>query len=1140
MSKFLGKIINSSRVLPNITNAGGIWNTIEQLQAQKTNTWPITEFKNLALPEITGTTTIGYKALGCTTGTWSIDRNVEYAYQWKRDNIAIPGAISNTYTLIPTDAGTILTCSVTITYTLTNESRTETSLPTTAIVVPVQGQSEYTTAGTYTWVCPEDVYTVSIVCIGGGGAGDYISSGAGTAKGKGGGGGGLGWKNNYIVVPGVSYTVVVGIGSLYPINSGDYTAKDSYFISNSIVKGGAGGLGTAGTYAGDGGGLGGAGGYYALDGGVGGGGGAGGYTGAGGAGGGYPDVNNYQPGFAGSGGGGGGGGAQYSDGSFFSSGNGGGTGIYGQGTSGIGGVTGSTAGGNKNGSPGSSGSGRLYGGALGSTYYDYSAAGYAPDVSTIRGGTGAVRIIWPGNLRQFPNTRTTDEKDVLISNLLIPLINTYQGTAISTKPVEASRGVPSYTYSISPTLPSGLSINSSTGIISGTTVAVANNLQYTVTITDSAAQTTTKIFTLNCNYALDGTYPALVTTTAVPAFSANQGDIVNFTPVTATGGLTPYTFTTDRLLPTGLSINSSTGAITGSTTSIYTQRPYILTVTDSSNRTSIQTFSISILPIYVLVSTTLISNVVTNVGTLIETSPVAAADGLAPYIYIVEPNLPTGLKLDSATGVIKGIPTEPKAATTYTMTIVDATGDSAVQTFTLSALLAPLVITRTTPVDGVIVGQLDSFLSYQPISVSGGGTVYTYSINPTLPNGLTLNSITGVLSGTPTIMQALTTYTITVTDNYNQTADITITITIILPALITTILVPSITAARGIFFQSTPVGITSGVSPYSYSITPALPSGVNINTSTGVISGTPATSLVITSYTVTITDSYNRSSSKQFNLYIASEGVTGQAAYTAPGTYSLIVPAGVYSVSYVAVGGGATGEYRSNGLAVGGGGGGALVYRNTVAVTPGDTITLSVGGPGPTRTTTNGVNGTDSTVTINGISSIAGGGKGDANFTSTVSGTYTSGYAGGYGGGAGGLYPGGGGGAGGYSGIGGNGAWQYATSGTAGSGGGGGGGSQGGYNTGSGTGGGGVGIFGQGSNGAAGTNNGGSGGTNGTDAAGYSLGGVYGGGGGGVRPTAGAAASAVGLEAGRGASGAIRIIWPGSTRVFPSTNTMNM
>ena len=71
----------------------------------------------------------------------------------------------------------------------------------------VTGQQEYTTAGTYSWTCPAGVTRVSVVCVGGG-------SGCGGA---------LAYKNNITVVPGNSYSVVVGDGGVNTGGAGNAT-----------------------------------------------------------------------------------------------------------------------------------------------------------------------------------------------------------------------------------------------------------------------------------------------------------------------------------------------------------------------------------------------------------------------------------------------------------------------------------------------------------------------------------------------------------------------------------------------------------------------------------------------------------------------------------------------------------------------------------------------------------------------------------------------------------------------------------------------------------------------------------------------------------------------------------------------------
>lgn len=275
------------------------------------------------------------------------------------------------------------------------------------------GQQSYTTAGTYSWTAPTGVNFVSVVAVGGGGGGGGGAAGA-TFNGGGGGGGGLGWKNNIRVIPGQSYTVVVGSGgsgggwNQTGQNGGN--GGTSYFINTSTVSGvggtgggAGGGSGAGGTWTGDGGGNGGAGGGSGGQLGSGGGGGAGGYSGNGGTGGNAWDSSNVTSGSSGAGGGGGGGGGKFYNGG----GGGGGVGILGEGANGGGGGAGGGGGGGSGGSSGGNGAnggglgpGGAYGGAGSGASYNNPGGDGGP------GARGAVRIVW-GYGRAFPSTNVS-------------------------------------------------------------------------------------------------------------------------------------------------------------------------------------------------------------------------------------------------------------------------------------------------------------------------------------------------------------------------------------------------------------------------------------------------------------------------------------------------------------------------------------------------------------------------------------------------------------------------------------------------------------------------------------------------------------------------------------------------------------
>ncbi len=262
-----------------------------------------------------------------------------------------------------------------------------------------QGDSIYTTPGTYTWICPANVTSVSVVCIGGGGGGD---NGYGHSSG---GGASLGWKNDITVVPGNSYTLRVGQGGAS--GSQDYSGRygsdgeSSYFLNTSTVMGGAGanGEGNQG-YVGDGGGNGGAGQHNSSTSNGWGGGGCGGYNGAGGS----TNAPSTQPA---SGSGGAGGGMSGSS-DTIGAGAGGGVGIYGIGADGVNATTtgyGGTGGsggndGNNGSSVASGGQGGSYGGGGAMGAKDYLGSWFGRGGGA--GGNGAVRIMWGGG-RSFPD-----------------------------------------------------------------------------------------------------------------------------------------------------------------------------------------------------------------------------------------------------------------------------------------------------------------------------------------------------------------------------------------------------------------------------------------------------------------------------------------------------------------------------------------------------------------------------------------------------------------------------------------------------------------------------------------------------------------------------------------------------------------
>jgi hypothetical protein len=176
-------------------------------------------------------------------------------------------------------------------------------------------------------------------------------------------------------------------------------------------------------------------------------------------------------------------------------------------------------------------------------------------------------------------------------------------------------------------------------------------------------------------------------------------------------------------------------------------------------------------------------------------------------------------------------------------------------------VVATLTTTQTTY--GLLINQLAT--PFTPIVPVGGLSPFTFSISPLLPAGLAFNTGTGSISGTPSVLLTSTEYTILVTDSINYTTDQTFNL-VVANELVAVQSIPT----RNLIITNqpidpfTPVTFTGGYGNKTISISPSLPAGLTINSLTGSISGIPTESISNITYTVTITDEIEQTSSETF------------------------------------------------------------------------------------------------------------------------------------------------------------------------------------------------------------------------------------------------------------------------------------
>jgi hypothetical protein len=185
-------------------------------------------------------------------------------------------------------------------------------------------------------------------------------------------------------------------------------------------------------------------------------------------------------------------------------------------------------------------------------------------------------------------------------------------------------------------------------------------------------------------------------------------------------------------------------------------------------------------------------------------------------------NLPTGLSVNAASGSITGTPASA-GTTNVTIGATNSAGTSSA-TLVITITLAPPTITSALTKSG----NVGSAFSY---TITGSSAPTSFSATG-LPAGFSINTSTGVISGTPTATSS-TNVTIGATNaSGTGTATLALTISPPLPAITSALTASGVT---GTAFSYTIAGSNS---PTSYNATNR-PAGLSINTSTGVISGTP-------------------------------------------------------------------------------------------------------------------------------------------------------------------------------------------------------------------------------------------------------------------------------------------------------------
>lgn len=388
-------------------------------------------------------------------------------------------------------------------------------------------------------------------------------------------------------------------------------------------------------------------------------------------------------------------------------------------------------------------------------------------------------------------------------------------------------------FAIAPDLPEGLSISEITGMITGTPVQKTDVISYTVTAKNDVDETTRIL-----NFSVRQVAPENLGFTDVSKVYFT-GEPLSLVPA-VTGLVNEWTV--EPPLPAGLTLDHVTGQIGGLPSEVAEEKAYLVTAKNEEGeaQTSI-TFAIARAPPKNL-------DYPEAVPAYAKLRPVQLFPTVEGEVneFKISPELPAGLTFDGKTGIISGIPTGVAEEKPYEVTAENETG-SIMTTVTFAVQVMPPDHLSYPRVDDVYtVGEP---VLLEP-TVDGGAEVW--AIEPPLPAGMSFDVTTGIISGNPTSTRPEQSYTVTATNDAGGTSA-TLTFAVTAPP-------PEGLSYRGVqpeYNLNAQCEILPDLSKClccDFTISPSLPSGLQMDPKTAVISGTPDSEGEAKTYTVVATN----------------------------------------------------------------------------------------------------------------------------------------------------------------------------------------------------------------------------------------------------------------------------------------------
>jgi Putative Ig domain len=325
-----------------------------------------------------------------------------------------------------------------------------------------------------------------------------------------------------------------------------------------------------------------------------------------------------------------------------------------------------------------------------------------------------------------------------------------------------------------------------------------------------------------------GRLPVAITGSTLPS---SRATLPYSATLTATGGSGAFVWSAAGL-PAGLALDATTGAITGSPLAAGTSTVAI-SVADAADATNAASASATVViaPAPVTLTSCALSS---GRVTVWYGAALQAGGGSGVFQWsIASGHLPDGVSLDPSTGAIAGTPTST-GSYSFTAAAADAAdaSNSATAAFSIDVAASPVVVVPVALPDG------RQRVAYSAtVQATGGAGSFTWSALTPLPSGLSLNASTGVIAGTPSAAGGYM-VSLRATDRTDASNSASATLALSIAAAVKVASPRSLPdATAGVFYTYTVLAANVMGTPTWKLQGGALPPGMTLNATTGIISG---------------------------------------------------------------------------------------------------------------------------------------------------------------------------------------------------------------------------------------------------------------------------------------------------------------